>query len=76
MAGEEERKVKRRKHSHGSGKERTAELPFNATMLRKDDYERYRVVFGVYMKERKDIRVGEISSTEAYARFKSFMHKW
>jgi hypothetical protein len=29
-----------------------------------------------YLKEKKDIRIEDISSTEAYARFKSFVHKW
>ena len=79
MGREEDRGPKRRKHSHGEGsveRRRDDKLPFNARLLTKDDMDEFRGVFTKYLKEKKDIRIGEISSTEAYARFKSFVHKW
>ena len=79
MGREEDHRSKRRKHSHGEGsvdRRRDEKLPFNARLLTKDDMDEFRVVFTKYLKEKKDIRIDDISSTEAYARFKSFMHKW
>jgi hypothetical protein len=71
---------KRRKH--GNADERSMErergkgLPFETQPLTKDDMEKYRAVFTKYLKDKKDIDINDISSTEAYARFKSFVHKW
>jgi hypothetical protein len=79
MGKEEDHRSKRRKHSHSEGSvERTKDekLPFDARLLTKDDMDEFRGVFTKYLKEKKDIRIDEISSTEAYARFKSFVHKW
>jgi len=69
---------KRRKHSHGEEGERrhSDKLPFGARSITKDDMEEYRSVFKRYLKERKDIHIDDLSSSEAYARFKSFVHKW
>ena len=75
MAKDDEQKAKRRKHSHREER-REENLPFNARMLTKDDMDEFRGVFGKYLQEKKDICIDEISSTEAYARFKSFVHKW
>jgi hypothetical protein len=75
MSRDEEQRAKRRKHSHG-GERREGKLPFNTRTLTKDDMDEFRGVFGKYLEEKKDIRIDEISSTEAYARFKSFVHKW
>jgi hypothetical protein len=38
--------------------------------------DEYRGVFAKYLKDRKGIHIDDVSSTEAYARFKSFVHKW
>jgi hypothetical protein len=78
------RETKRRKHSHGEkegyrerrSRERGKELPFHARVLTKEDMEEYRGVFAKYLKDKKGIHIDDISSTEAYARFKSFVHKW
>jgi hypothetical protein len=72
---------KRRKHSHDEKdverkKERGKELPFQARKLTKEDMEDYRGVFAKYLRDKKGIRIDDVSSTEAYARFKSFVHKW
>ena len=71
---------KRRKHSHENPEEKDqakgTELPFHALPLTKDDMDVYRVVFTKYLRDKKDIHIDDISSTEAYARFKSFVHKW
>jgi hypothetical protein len=81
---------KKRKHSHGEhshgGQERGEEspkhnhhrkdLPFNAPVLTKHDYEKYRPVFTIYLTEKKKLKICDIPSSEAYARFKSFLHKW
>jgi len=76
---------KRRKHSHGEeGRSREHErdgkesrgLPHGARELRKDDMEGYRRVFAKYLRDKKDIHIDDISATEAYGRFKSFIHKW
>lgn len=75
MARDDERELKRRKYSHGEEKERR-KLPYGARELTKEDYEGYKEVFRRYLKDKKDIRLGDIGSSEAYARFKSFMHKW
>jgi hypothetical protein len=82
MAREDERDgghhSKRRKHSHGErdDRERGKGLPFHARELTKEDMDEYRGVFAKYLKDRKDIHIDDVSSTEAYARFKSFVHKW
>jgi len=72
---EEERKAKRQKHSHDEhhGKR---QLPHGARKLSKDDFEGYKGVFRRYLRDKKDIRMEDIPSSEAYARFKSFVHKW
>jgi hypothetical protein len=44
--------------------------------LTKEDMDEYRGVFAKYLRDRKDIHIDDVSSTEAYARFKSFVHKW
>ena len=67
---DDERKAKRRKHSHGERKdagekEKRGELPFNARELSKEDYEKYRPVFTVYLREKKSLDIDEISSSEA-----------
>lgn len=73
-------KLKRRKHDNVDERpvqrERGRELPFAAGPLTKDDMDKYRAVFTKYLKDKKDIHIDDISSTEAYARFKSFVHKW
>jgi hypothetical protein len=79
MGREEDHRSKRRKHSHGersAERRRDEKLPFNARLLSKDDMDEFHGVFVKYLKEKKDIRIEDISSTEAYARFKSFVHKW
>ena len=67
---------KRRKSSHERDTMKDGKLPFNARVLTKDDMDGFRGVFAKYLWDRKEIRIDEISSTEAYARFKSFVHKW
>lgn len=70
---------KRRKHSHEDErgrKRRDDDLPFNARTLSKDDMDKFHGVFAKYLKDKKDINIDEISSSEAYGRFKSFVHKW
>ena len=73
-------KLKRRKHDNGDERpverERGRELPFDARLLTKDDMDKYRAAFTKYLKDKKDIHIDDISSTEAYARFKSFVYKW
>lgn len=79
MGRVEDHRSKRRKHSHGERsveRRRDEKLPFNARLLSKDDMDEFQGVFAKYLKEKKDIRIEDISSTEAYARFKSFVHKW
>jgi hypothetical protein len=87
MAGEkrdDERHAKRRKHSHEDERRRDRDhepskrkaLPLNARPITKNDLDEYRPVFARYLKEKKNISMDEISSTETYARFKSFVHKW
>lgn len=77
---EREHRSKRRKHRDGDERSvernRRRELPFHARPLTKDDMDNYRAVFAKYLKDKKDIYIDEISSTEAYGRFKSFLHKW
>lgn len=81
---DDERYHKRRKHSHDDDRHRGRDhdssrkkgLPFDAHPITKNDMDEYRGVFKRYLMEKKDISVDEISSTEAYARFKSFLHKW
>ena len=81
---DDERHHKRRKHSHDDerrgGRDHDSSkrkgLPFDARPITKNDLDEYRDVFTRYLKEKKDISIDEISSTEAYARFKSFVHKW
>jgi len=78
MARDDEHRSKRRKSSHerdGRSGERVT-LPFDARVLMKEDMDEFREVFATYLKDKKNIRMDEISSTEAYARFKSFVHKW
>jgi hypothetical protein len=67
---------KRRKSSHERNDTKGKKLPFDARVLTKDDMDEFRSVFAKYLLDRKDIRIDEIASTEAYARFKSFVHKW
>jgi hypothetical protein len=70
---------KRRKHSHSeeySDEKRSERLPYNAKPLTKHDMDEYKEIFAEYLLDRKDIKIEEISSKEAYARFKSFVHKW
>ena len=67
---------KKRRHSYGKDVERKRKLPFDAHELTKDDMDEFRRVFTLYLKEKKDIHIDEISSTETYARFKSFVRKW
>jgi len=70
---------KRRKHSHESDrgvKRRESKLLFNAQRLNKDDMDKFQGVFAKYLKDKKDINIDEISSSEAYGRFKAFVHKW
>jgi len=70
---------KRRKHSHEADRQeerRDEELPFNARRLTKDDMDKFQRVFANYLKDKKDINIDDISSSEAYGRFKSFVHKW
>ena len=87
MAGDnrdDERYAKRRKHSHEDERRRDRDhesskrkaLPFNAHPITKNELDEYKAVFARYLKEKKDISMDEISSTETYARFKSFVHKW
>ena len=80
MGGKDDpRPSKKRKHVQDEGsaeRRRDGKLPFNAQELTKDDKDEFRGVFTKYLKERKDIRIDKISSTEAYARFKAFVHKW
>ena len=79
MAGEEEsrHREKRRKHSHSDHRsEKTDRLPYDARPITKDDMESYSEVFARYLYDRKGIEIKDISSIEAYARFKSFVHKW
>jgi hypothetical protein len=66
-----EHKSRKRKHSHDG-----QEMPYGAKTLNKDDFEAYKDVFRRYLKEKKDLRIDDIPSSEAYARFKSFVHKW
>jgi hypothetical protein len=76
---ERSRHPKRRKHSHREDRSlerRPEKLPYNARPLTKDDMSGFREVFAKYLRERKDINIDDISSAEAYARFKSFVHKW
>jgi len=81
---DDDRHHKRRKHSHDDERRRdrdhdtskTKGLPFSAHPITKNDMDTYREVFARYLKEKKDISIDEISSAEAYARFKSFVHKW
>ena len=84
----DDHRAKRRKHSHErpqsperkrreGGRERTKrELPFDAPELKKDDMPAYRAVFAKYLHDKKDITLETLSPNEAYARFKSFIHKW
>jgi len=80
MGREDDHRTKRRKHSRDS--ERSGErsekrhLPFGAEELKNDDMESYRGPFEKYLLDRKQIKLEDLSSTEAYARFKSFVHKW
>jgi hypothetical protein len=69
---------KKRKHSHEDdrGVKRDDRLPFNARALSKDDMDKFGNVFARYLKDKKDINIDEISSSEAYGRFKSFVRKW
>ena len=80
MGGEDDERHhhrrKKRKHCDGKDVERKGKLPFDARLLTKDDMDEFRGIFTKYLKEKKDIRIDNISSTEAYARFKSFVHKW
>jgi len=80
MGREDDHRTKRKKHSHGCehSRERSEKrhLPFGAQELKKDDMESYRGPFKKYLFDRKEIKLEELSSTEAYARFKSFVHKW
>lgn len=84
----DDHRVKRRKHSHersrspgrrhrDSGREGARRsLPFDAPELKKDDLDAYRDIFAKYLHDKKDITIETLSSNEAYARFKSFIHKW
>jgi hypothetical protein len=72
---EEREHSKKRKYSH-EGEKEGKRLPFNARTLTKNYMEEFKGVFTRYLKEKKDIHIDDISSTEAYARFKSFVHKW
>ena len=70
---------KKRKHSHESevqDKRRGDKLPFGARTLSKDNMDNFRGVFAKYLKDKKDIDMDKISSSEAYGRFKSFVNKW
>ena len=80
MGREDSHRTKRKKHNHDpepSG-ERSGKtgLPFGAQELKKNDMKSYRGPFEKYLLERKEIKLDGLSSTEAYARFKSFVHKW
>jgi hypothetical protein len=78
--GRDDHRSKRRKHHNRDERsverERGKGLPVDTQPLTKDDMERYRAVFSKYLMDKKDIHIDDISTTEAYARFKSFVHKW
>lgn len=81
---DDERHHKRRKHSHEDDRPRERHhessrrkaLPFDAKPISKNDMDEYREVFARYLRDKKDIAIDEIPSTEAYGRFKAFIHKW
>lgn len=80
MDDTEQHDSKKRKYSHEDARNdadrERKRLPFHAKSITKNDMEEYRIVFARYLKETKDLLIEEISSKEAYARFKSFVHKW
>ena len=63
----------RERHHESSGRKG---LPFDAKPITKNDMDECREAFARYLRDKKDIAIDEISSTEAYGRFKSFVYKW
>jgi len=66
----------KRHHSHVEAGRKRGRSPHRGPHLTKEDFDDYKEVFARYLKEKKNIRIEDLSSTETYARFKSFVHKW
>ncbi|KAE9979143.1 hypothetical protein EG328_001084 [Venturia inaequalis] len=51
-------------------------LPFRAQSLHKDDFQKYRSVFALYLDAQKNLDIEDLGDRDARGRWKSFLKKW
>ena len=65
-------------HHHSSSEKQAAQLPlpFQASPLRRHDFEKYEPMFGLYLDIQKQLALEDLAEEEVKGRWKSFMGKW